>query len=348
MKIVFQNTLMILFGCLIVFLGLELSLRYTTIFDQLESPAPTYRPNYLSNLSQEANKTGYITKLGFRLSESIQTTLAEAIEKETGCKIVVLGDSFVFGAGLAEQNRWTTLFKSKLSDECKVFPVGKKGWTVYEFLNYYDKNLSELNIDYVIVTIVSNDPHPRGTYRQFEFPPETMVRSKGNEIANKLGIPKLVYFRKHLYSYQYVEALVKALLDSYTPSVGSLKQPPIVSYGYRNWELRLWQKDTFEAYKESLNTFAKETKHNFGFLSTPTSNSEDQKEIFAKVKRFMDGAGYIHVPTMDDLDALFDGKLRPRNEWANLGDAHPGKKQSELYAEKATELYRALKSVNQK
>ena len=62
----------------------------------------------------------------------------------------------------------------------------------------------------------------------------------------------------------------------------------------------------------------------------------------------MDGAGYIHVPTMNNLDALFDGKLRPRNEWANLGDAHPGKKQSELYAEKATELYRVLKNVNQK
>lgn len=165
-----------------------------------------------------------------------------------------------------------------------------------------------------------------------------MIRSKSNEIANFIGIPKLLYFRKYLLSYQYVEQIIIALFDRYSPSHGSLNSSPIVAYGYRNWELRLFESDVFNTWVQALSLFNKTAKHNLGFLLTPTSNSNSQDVMFSQIENAMRDNNFIFQTTSNELDNLFKNKLRPRNQWANSGDAHPGMLQSSFFATAAVKL----------
>ena len=56
----------------------------------------------------------------------------------------------------------------------------------------------------------------------------------------------------------------------------------------------------------------------------------------------MQDNNFIFQATSSELDNLFEKKLRPRTQWANLGDNHPGILQSALFASAAVKLLKKL------
>jgi hypothetical protein len=303
-------------------------------------------PWSLKQYSLDARKSGFLTVENFRTTEKLSSSLVSKLRDDKGCKIVVLGDSFVWGAGMNVNHRWPSILQSKIGNSCTVYPMGKNGWSTYEYFGFYEKFLIDIEFDFLIVGIVSNDPNPRGSWAHYNFPTpvkeQVLLRSNANEIANFIGIPKLVFFRKYLVSYQYFDQIFKASLDRFSQSHGSLTSPPIVTYGFTNWENRLYESDIFDNWVEALKLFNKTSKHNLGFLLTPTSNSSAHNKIFSEIEDVMKKNNFIFQATSSELDNLFDNKLRPRTEWANLGDSHPGISQSNLFAIAAVKLLRTL------
>ena len=78
-----------------------MTLRNTTWLDQLNFPNPSYMPPELRLEYADADEDGFISLDGFRTVSQVDSLLTH-FKNHNGCKIIVLGDSFVWGQGLDE------------------------------------------------------------------------------------------------------------------------------------------------------------------------------------------------------------------------------------------------------
>lgn len=317
----------------------EALLRATPLFDQLERPSPSYIPRNLRKEDARIDRTGFVTAEGFRTDTQVDDLLGK-LQSDDGCKVVVIGDSFLWGDGLYPQQRWTTKLERQI--HCHVYPFGKRGWTSLEYFGYYAEHLRDLDFDYLLVGVVSNDPHPRGVFLQHSYPTDQVLSPDDHELWNLLGAPGLRGLRSSLASFDYVNQITKNLLDARTPTRGSLASPPIVAYGYSNWERRLYEDDIYSIWESALTDMAAHSRHKIGFVLTPTSNSPQDEMIWKKIDATMHAKGLIYVNPYGDLAQLFDAQPRPRSAWANPADAHPGEAQTTLYATHALHLLQKL------
>ena len=226
-----------------------MTLRNTTWLDQLNFPNPSYMPPELRLEYADADEDGFISLDGFRTVSQVDSLLTH-FKNHNGCKIIVLGDSFVWGQGLKIEKRWVSNLQNKI--DCAVFPFGKRGWSTYEYLGYYDEHLRQLAADFIIVGLVSNDPHPRGKYKNYYFHKDLMIRSNDNDIANLTSLNFLKTYRNEFQALDYFNQVVKNFFDTQTNGYGSINSPPIVEYGYQNWERRLYEKDLLQPWIQAL------------------------------------------------------------------------------------------------
>jgi hypothetical protein len=339
------NLLLFLCSLLLPLLLFEVVLRATTLLDQLDRAAPAYIPRNLRKASNRIDAQGFVTTEGFRANTRV-TSMLEKLQSDRGCKVVVLGDSFVWGAGLPPQQRWTSQLEQSI--DCTVYPMGQRGWSSLEYLGYYERHLHDLQFDYLLIGVVSNDPHPRGMFRGLGYPKDPLLESNEHTLGHLLGFEPLDELRSSLRTYDFVNQIVKNTLDSRTATRGSLAAPPIVAYGYASWELRLYQDDIYSIWTQALAEFSKLTRHQAGFLLTPTANSPREQRIWTQIAATMTELDATFRNTYPRVDELFAHQPRPRTAWANPGDPHPGAAQMQLYAQQALLLlqdlgYRAAK-----
>ena len=91
----------------------EIFLNHTTVFDQLDSPNPAYTPRYLRKVNRQIKKNGFKTTDRFRTWRPDVKSLRDSLINDEGCKIVVLGDNFVAGDGVAVQDTWGAKLEQK-------------------------------------------------------------------------------------------------------------------------------------------------------------------------------------------------------------------------------------------
>ena len=127
-------------------------------------------------------------------------------------------------------------------------------------------------------------------------------------------------------------------MDARKISTGSIDQPPIISWGYKNWRDRLYEPDVFGLWVSNIVKAIAGLKHNTCVFLTPTGNSEQEIEIFEQLANTFQKHNIPHFNMMPELNAMFDSHLRPRSAWANPSDAHPGIAQNKLYAKGASRL----------
>lgn len=338
-KTFLANAAVLVFAALSPLLLFEVLLRATTLFDQLERPSPSYIPRYLRKEDTRIGRTGFTTEEGFRTDTQVDSLLRK-LKSDEGCKVVVIGDSFVWGDGLHPQQRWTSKLEKQI--RCHVYPFGKNAWTSLEYFGYYAEHLRDLEFDYLLVGVVSNDPHPRGVFLQHSYPVDPVLMPDDHEIGHLLGFPKLRGLRSSLASYDYIDQVTKNLLDARAPTRGSLANPPVIAYGYSNWERRLYEDDIYSVWEGALVDMARHSRHKLGFVLTPTSNSAQDEFIWKKIAATMAAKGLVYVNAYDELPALYDSQPRPRSAWANPADAHPGEAQTTLYAQQAVRLLEML------
>ena len=340
----YVSALTILISCLIPLLSLEIFLRSTSLLDQVDSPHPSYIPKYMRDYDADIEKTGFITDEGFRTSEDI-ISLLRKLQEDKGCKVVVLGDSVIWGAGLEPDIRWP----NKLSNHirCNVYPFGKNGWTSIEQFGFYEKFLIKLDFDYLLIGIVENDPHPRGEFLNYSFEPEIYKRSNWG-ILQVFGMNAFHQTLSDLsYSYDYTSQLFAAIITPLIKTKGSLSDPPIWAPGYPEWRNRLYKNDVYSLWENVLSDFNKISNHSYGFVLTPTAGIESEKELWTKVDKTISQLDVPYVNLHEITFKTFQGKIRPRKNWANMADAHPGDVQTSLYAKGSVEVLRKLGYENE-
>lgn len=327
------------FAVLSPLLLFELLLRATPLFDQLDRPSPSYIPRYLRKADGHIDRAGFLTREGFRTDTQVDSLLQQ-LQSDDGCKVVVIGDSFVWGDGLYPQQRWTSKLQQQI--RCHVYPFGRNGWSSLEYFGYYAANLRDLDFDYLLVGVVSNDPHPRGVFLRHSYPVDPVLSPDDHEISQMVGLPGLRRLRSTFASYDYIDQITKNLLDARTPTRGSLAQPPVVAYGYSKWERRLYEDDIYSVWESALSDMVAYSRHKIGFVLTPTSNSPRDEWIWNKVDATMAAKGFVYANAYGELAGLFHSQPRPRSAWANPADAHPGEAQTTLYAACALRVLQQL------
>ena len=331
--------LVVVVSTLIPFLALEILLRSTSWLDQVDSPNPSYIPEYLREYDKKIEMIGYITEEGFRVTDDIENLILK-LKQDRGCKVVILGDSFVWGAGLLPEKRWPNKL-AKLVD-CKIYPFGKNGWSTIEQFGFYDQYLSSLEFDYLLIGVVENDPHPRGKFLDYQYDPEIYIRTNWG-ILESLGLNAFHVFISDIsYSYDFTSQLFKAIVTPLVRTRGSLSDPPIISAGYASWRERLYQEDVYSLWEDVLFDFSKVSNHSYGFILTPTAGIESERKLWIKVDKTIKSLGVPYINLYDETVEVFGGEIRPREAWANRADAHPGDLQTSVYARGATEVLTQL------
>lgn len=336
----FYISLFVLFMSISVpFILLEVILRTTTLLDQSDSPNPSYIPMYMRSYDEEIEMTGFITREGFRTSKETNSLLSK-LKKDKKCKVVVIGDSFVWGAGLKPEKRWPDKL-SKLIN-CNVYPFGKNGWTTIEQLNFYHQSLVDIDFDYLLIGIVENDPHPRGNFLHHKYKPNIYIRTNWG-FLQMLGLNSFHQILSDVsYSYDFTSQLFASIVTPLIKNEGSMKNLPIQTAGYKSWRDRLYEDDVYQIWENVLFDFTNISNHSYGFILTPTAGNIYGKKIWTKIEGtiLQLQAPYINLytPTAE----IFNGEPRPRAAWANPADPHPGDAQTTLYAEGALKVLEEL------
>lgn len=332
-----RESSVVIVAALIPVLLFEIALRVTTVFDQIDRPAPSYIPPYLSEVDRSIDHNGgYITQDNFRTWDDSILHLRNSLVADKGCKIVTLGDSFVMGDGLKAEQTWPG--KLQGLTECTVYPFGRNGWTSLEQFDYYEKHLKDLTIDYVIVGVVSNDPQPRGAFCGSSFSSDAYQRRHFSIIKSTGWVGRLL---RHSYSVSYMDQVIDGAVTPLFEGKGSLADLPIISWGGADWEGRLYERDVYDAWLSSLQCFVNSAVHPVGFLLTPTSTSKEQAFYFSKIEASLESLDIMNHNTYPKLVQLI-GPERKRSDWANLADRHPGERQTALYAQEALLLLKKI------
>ena len=331
-----KKFLVVLISCCTPIVLFEILLRTTSSFDQLERPNPSYIPPYLASADTYIYKNGgYITSDGFRTWDPHINNLLESLKSDSGCKIVTLGDSMVMGYGLEASQTWP----AKLNDLslCTVYPFGVNGWTSLEQFEFYQSNLAQVDFDFLIVGVVSNDPHPRGNYCGLNYSDDIYIRRQFGLLKPFGRVGSII--GQHSYAGSYIDQVLNGIISPNLTDYGTLDNPPIYTWRYHKWEQRLYLDDVFSKWEEAIKCFYEANNHETAFLLTPTTVSSTQDLNFLQIEATLERLKIPHLNLYPELQALL-GSERSRADWANPADAHPGERQTTLYANQALELLR--------
>lgn len=345
LTLIYPSVLIVFVSFSLPFIGLEVFLRSTTLLDQLESPNPSYIPRYLRDQDDKIEKTGNITSEGFRTVESTRSLL-DTLKQDKGCKIVVLGDSFVWGAGLEPSKRWPDKLSNNI--DCRVYPFGKNGWTSIEQFSFYQQELLNLDFDFLLVGIVENDPHPRGKFLSYSFQPEIYMRTNWG-ILQLFGLNAFHQTLSNFsYAYDYTSQLFATIITPLIKDNGSMSNLPIVTAGYPAWRDRLYGDDVYIIWENVLKSFIEISRHPLGFVLTPTAGNSSGEKIWVKIESTFVQLNVPYINLYNSAQQAFYGTMRPREFWANGADAHPGDIQTSIYAKGANKLLKDLGYKNKK
>ncbi|MEF3365249.1 hypothetical protein V3H18_01740 [Methylocystis sp. 9N] len=335
------NLIVFMVMACIALLALELILRTTELLDQTNSPTPSYIPDRLKNEDSRIGKIGFIDVNGFRTAVEIPD-LIDHLRHNKRCKIVVLGDSYVWGDGLSPDMRWPAKFQNLVN--CDVYPFGKNGWSSLHYFGFYEEYLKDLDFDYLLIGLVANDPHPMGKFLGHNYEPTFMPYHLTDlySISYMFNLQKYDYLLNKSLAFGYIDQLVKNYLATKAPIVGSPQHPPIIAYNYKSWTDRIYEDDIYNLWESALADFAKISRHRFGFLFTPIDATSDEQARWNKIERTLQKFNFVYENALEDQKAIFGDAPRPRSFWANPADGHPGDVQTTIFANKALRLLKRL------
>ena len=247
---------------------------------------------------------------------------------ETGYRVAVLSDSFVWGDGLLPGQPWPHKLQRSLrnsDDGIAVQSWGINGWSTRDqltFLKALKRDHGRLDVDEVLIGFVTNDPD-MGDIEQRQAP--------------KIQLP-LPYFSNWFpladaFLMAHMQAVYESVIDS--------------GAGYGSWEAALWTEENLESYRSvliDLRAFSIENDLPITFVLTP--HRPDAAFFAPKYQALKTLLGDVGFPVVDLLppvvDQLADAGTPPlyRELWANPGDGHPGDLLTDLYAEEVAAVLR--------
>lgn len=260
--------------------------------------------------------------------------------REEHPKILVIGDSFVWGDGITNLNQiWWGILRSELERrgyDCAVYAVGWGGFSTYEeFLWLRDKSiLEDIQPDLIIIGYVTNDPD--------------MARLD-ESMGIKLNLPKS--YTKYDSWLRSINPSVYDSIDTYLGKALDKSENRFnnAEYGYQysTWESKLVESGNLEIYNthvvRPLAEFVLEKNIPLIVIPTPSVPHRDAFEAhYQAVLPLFEQAGLpVHNP-LDSFVALYADQLRKGNIYNNFMvsriNPHPGPATSSFLGQYAADV----------
>lgn len=203
MKKILNSLILILISSLFAFILLEIGLRI--FYPQQESSRwfeSSERYGYWNktNFSQDLSFPGYdfvmkiqTNSLGHRYKEY---NTAEFNDNRY-TKVLLLGDSFMFGYGINMEDHIATHIDRQLESSPGLFTVisvGVDGWSTIQEVTYARDNFNVFNPDYVVLLFCGNDPDDDDIF----------LSEKPDLEKGTIPFPGKIWLRDHSHLYRFV------------------------------------------------------------------------------------------------------------------------------------------------
>jgi hypothetical protein len=218
-------------------------------------------------------------------------------------RIVVLGDSFIWGDGLPYEKVWSHKLEKLLSqkyDSTEVIHWGKNGWSTKDQLNFLDTAGFQFEYDLLILGWVNNDPD-MGDYTHMNYN----------------------YRHTFRWFYMMFPSLAAKILDK------------LYAISYQNWLNKLYSEKNLSKYELLLDSLRNKVTFNgksFFAVLTPSCIFPSCHVEYEKIKPVFKK---LNIETIDVYDAAVEKlsfvsseKLR-----ANPENHHPGDLMTTVFAE---------------
>lgn len=256
-------------------------------------------------------------------------------DRKLSHRILVVGDSFVWGDGYANMNDiWWRQLERELRwrgyEQVEVMAIGRNGASTRQQLDHLRNALPRYRPDLVIWGYVTNDAD-EGLVKQFNYARLEKDRVVKFHDRHEGGVVTRLNFQ--------LERLRREKLLAKLP--GEKR-----GYEYHEWEQRLLEGPNFAAYQKTLDevaAFMRETQTPYFFLSLPNApNQANFEKLYAPVKPIFAEAGIEFRDTLGDFVAAY-----PADEPNDLGlgitpaNGHPGVVATRFFAAEAADVLEA-------
>lgn len=251
---------------------------------------------------------------------------------ENTVNIVVLGDSFVWGASCLNRNElFWRLVENDLRQQgynCRVYGVGFAGGNAYDEFDWLTKTtlVDDLKPDIVIISYVFNDNVPA------DYNP--MQNTK--DLDSIKIIPFANYFKK-------IMPNIYNMLNNYVVSKTMYSDDRFVKRSYsssdENESIYITKGEVYEMFENDfvapLDRFAQSVNFPIAYMTLPTSPIRTTyKALYKPLHNLF--AKYKNVSFYDCLDDFcynFAGSEHSDNYYVNPSDTHPGSSTNRFYAD---------------
>lgn len=248
--------------------------------------------------------------------------------KAHGKRILVMGDSFVWGDGYANVNDiWWRQLERELQRrgylDVEVIAAGLCGWSTHQQLDAVPGLVQKYYPDLIIWGYVTNDPDENVVKL---IMPEEQVAEQSDEVL-------MGQLKEQL-------GMLRAKKDTKTADSDEL------AYSYDEWNSKLLQGKNLELYKQTLAKLADFHKSTGipGFMMTlpPFPGYELYSKKYEPVRALNENNNYVFYDILDEFIAQYpDGNPYPNASplsWGiNPANGHPGVYSTVFYAQRAAD-----------
>lgn len=250
-------------------------------------------------------------------------------------RILVVGDSFVWGDGYANMNDlWWRQLERELRrrgyDDVEVIGLGACGASTRQELDRLRKVLPRYLPDLVIWGYVSNDAD-EGLVKQFDY--------------ERLNKDAVVGYHDRQAERGWLRRLNFQLEQRRREKLLRTLPGPKRGYEYNDWELRLLEPANLAAYEKTLHEVSalmRDADTPYFFISLPNHPGEESFRVrYAPIKPIFATAGVPLVDVLDDFVAAYPSGTPLSNDlgWGiNPANGHPGVVSTRFYAREAADL----------
>lgn len=263
--------------------------------------------------------------------------------------ILVIGDSFVWGAALKNFNDvWWRQLENRLHGlgyDVDVIACGVNGWTTSDQLERVKELAGEYAPDLIIWSYVTNDADESVKFKQkgksavIQFDSSGYIRHFAESDLAIKASRLLGHFLPNL-SYSLVSKRNEKLLSClYFPPDMRRK----VGYPYKEWELEILKGENFAEYLRTLDkvsTFVKTSGIPCFFVTLPHFLDYDYfNKRYSVVEGEFKKRGIPFVNLLSSLEEEFGHDQRDPIQWgANPADGHPGISLTNFFANEVASI----------
>lgn len=230
-------------------------------------------------------------------------------------KILLLGDSYVFGYGVNQEDTFGAKLQHLINSELNFAPTyvlnaGVGGWGTSQEVLYLKDNYSLLSPDVVVLTFCGNDPH------------DDLMFSVGLRDNDKglLQFPGKAFFKQHSHLYRFlfykfshfIHAMaLKRKMDKVDASEWKLDQQTADLITEQDWNR------TYKHFDRTVD-FLSSKQHPPLIIQAANPLNDDIKEHLSQYAESREGVDYIDLSvefakwSEADLQLFYDGHWSPK------------------------------------